>query len=160
MRQLRHMRTAQILKEAREIVATRWDKNNYVTDSKGKDKTDLDRQFGIPDDDDDYSYCGDGAMRRAVKNAIKHWDEIKKGSQAESVLYEAQKALAKPIAKRLTTEQITGKRSHQLMWCFNDLPTTTKEDILAVYDEAIEEACKVVQDEARIHEGDEAKGVD
>lgn len=143
MKMINAVRVSQVLAKARDIVATRWNKNNYVTGPNGEDKSDRRSFLGIPDDDDDsWGYCGDGALRRAIKNEMKLWKEQPTGPKVESLLHDCQKALAKPIEKR--NPLIIG-RSHHKMWIFNDLKTTTKDDILAIYDEAIEEQCEKVR---------------
>lgn len=148
MKQLRDIRVAQILTGAKEIIANRWRKGAYVQDASGANKADFGMSFGIPDEDyDDWGYCGDGALRRAAKNAIKNWHEIERRSQGEALLHRAQKALSAPIERRLNASDISiPDRSHHKIWCFNDLPETTLDDMMACFDEAIEDACGKVKE--------------
>lgn len=151
MKQLRDIRVSQILKSARDIVAERWAKGFYVSGPNGENKTDISKSFGIPDyDNDDWGYCGDGALRRSIKNQMKQFKEIERNSQAEHLLHEAQKALVQPILRRMTHEQTVEApmRSHQKIWYFNDLPEVNQETMLEIYDEAIEESCRKVRENA------------
>ena len=142
------MRVVDILKGAKDIIATRWVKGNYVRDAKGNGKN-MGVWLGIPDQDEsDWGYCGDGALRRKIKNELHNWNI--RESKAESLLYEAQKAIAGRIEAR-APNQIS--RPNAKIWCFNDLPETTQEIMLEIYDEAIAEQCALVRKKAEEQDG-------
>lgn len=146
MKLLKDIRVSHVLARARDIVAARWVQDSYVSGPNGEDKSNLYAFLGIPDDDqDDWGYCGDGALRRAVKMEMAKWQEKPKNSEIETILHGAQKALSKAIQKRIPSIADHGRRSHQQVWCFNDMPSTTKEDMLAAYDDAITDQCEVVK---------------
>lgn len=145
------MRIANILREVKDIVATRWVKGAYVKDAQGNNKSDLGScTLGLPNGDDvGYGYCGDGALRRVVKNEIPNLNMT--DTQIQSTLHDAQKALAKALPAAvpdvLPAAVPDDVRSHHRIWYFNDQDTTTKEDMLAVYEKAIEMQCALVRKE-------------
>lgn len=167
---LKNIRIAQVLKSAREIVEKRWVKGAFAKTGDGEDRggDGASGFFGIPDfGDDDWGYCGDGALRRAIKNELKLWQDhdgpIQKW-KVEKILHETHKALVPPIKKR-SIISVDGGYPQQAIWCFNDLPETNKEDILAVFDEAIEEQCAKVKklgggDATGIQEASQGSGVE
>lgn len=137
------MRVVDVLKGARDIIAARWVQGNYVKDGQGFGRNTNEGYLGLPDEDhDDWGYCGDGALRRKIKNEIANWNV--RPSKGESILYDAQKALAGRIRIR-TKQSVECPRPAGRIWCFNDLPGTTKEIMLEVYDEAIAEQCELVK---------------
>lgn len=149
-------RVAQILRGAREIVAERWIKNAFVADRATRaTKDDLfssETLFYIPDEDnDEWGYCGDGALRRALKNELKNWNDVTK-NKAWSLLHGAHKALSEQIRQRRPDLVVCEPpdRPQERIWCFNDLEETSREDILAVFDDAIEAQCAIVQRKARV----------
>lgn len=146
------IKVAGVLQEAKKIVAKRWSQGAYFKDLTGEILASTsDDWLGIPTDDrDDYDYCGDGALRRAVKNQMAQWnEEDQKRSRVESVLYEAEKALTKPILRRIPESDLRWngtltKRANERVWCFNDMESTTHDSIMEVFDEAIAEQCELV----------------
>lgn len=169
---LKNIRIAQVLKSAREIVEKRWVKGAFARtgDGAARGGDSADGFLGIPDfGDDDWGYCGDGALRRAIKNELKLWQDhdgpIQKW-KIEKILHETHKALVPPIQRRravLADGGFLEIRPQNAIWCFNDLPDTRKEDILAVFDEAIEAQCAKVKelgDAAGIQEASQGSGVE
>jgi len=144
MKQLRNrMSVGEILQGARNLLAERWSQGAYVSED-GNEKHSQDNDFGIPDDDDDcYTYCSDGAMRRMIVNMIRQNRDNMSKSRADRLLVSAQNAVSSSIMKKAQSSSQGHAASD--IWVWNDARGRTKEEVLEVFDDAIANNCRVVQ---------------
>lgn len=144
-----YTKVGKVLQGARDIVASRWCKGSYVSKGGEKIEPTPHAKFGIPDDDfDDFSYCGDGALRRAVKNLIKNSRYQISNTKARNLLETAQFTVSRAISRKNYAFRDEGEGGAPAIWGFNDAPETKKEDVLEVIDRAIAENCEVVKQKA------------